>query len=251
MNPPRLKRTLRGTGLLVLALTSTLSLTVVGCGGTTDERDTPIGERLDRRRAEVMAQVLLRNHEATGASFQLAARAFDSAGTISLSGIVNWSDIQGRAVVSGASDELGEIIEVAWTAQFIGEYRPSLESVLQGLGNEPGTYLIRPVDQSRRLDQLLAIVSGLASTTADNPQLILQNPGAAFLRTDTLRGRTVDVVRYSERSIFWIDIETGQMLRFEGNDSSGRYPVIVDLLEWRSDPVELPAVTEIPDALRR
>lgn len=257
MNPtPRAHPVHRRAGVLASLITvaalATLTVGLGACSGDETTAPTTVAEqRLDRRRAEVMAQVLLRNHEATGARFQLAARSFDSDGTISLSGVVNWSDLHGRVLVSGVSDDLGEVTEMAWTSQLIGEYRPGLEAVLQGIGHQPGTYLIRPVDQSRRLDQLVAIVTGLASTTADNPQLILQNPGAAYLRSDTLRDRSVDVVRYSERSIFWIDTETGMMLRFEGSDSSGRFPVVVDIIEWQSDPVELPPVAEVPEALRR
>lgn len=223
------------------------------CGSADGEAETtaPTEERLDRQRAEVMAQVLFRNHEAGGAYFRVAARSFEGVGTITLDGVVDWTLTLGRATVAGVGDDLGEVSAVAWGPQVVAEYRPGLDGVLQGLGHQPGTFLGRDRDMTRRLDQLLAIVSGLASTTPDNPQLILQNPGAAFLRTDTLRGRTVDVMRYSERSVFWVDTETLHMMRFEGTDSSGRFPVVVDIIELLDEEFEMPPAIPIPDQLRR
>jgi hypothetical protein len=100
--------------------------------------------------------------------------------------------------------------------------------------------VVRPPDMNRRLDQVIAVIMGLASRRADNAALIAQEPGSAFLRDDTLRDVPVVVLRYGTRNIYWLDAATGDMLRFEGTNQQGNLPTLVDLLELGETSVELP-----------
>ena len=194
-----------------------------------------------------LAQALNQNHEAGGATFRVTAKDEVSGGTITLEGVVDWSRTQGRATVLGHTDERGPVVEVAWTADAVAELRPDLAAALLSRGESPDTFIVRPVDISRRpLDRLIAIVSGLATAQPDNAQLIIQNPGSGFVRSDTLRGVEVEVLRYGAQSIFWIDPTTGRLLRFEGTNSLGGAPIIVDVLELGRVPFELPVVTDLP-----
>jgi hypothetical protein len=197
--------------------------------------------------ASLLAEALFRNHEATGAKFSLVALDPGSGATLTLEGIIDWSGLQGRARVGGYGDEAGSVDEIAWTHDAVAELRPAQVEILASRGEPPGTFFLRAADpHSHPLDRLVAIVTGLATAQPENAQLILQNPGAAFLRDDVLRGRDVVVLRYSERSTYWIDASNGELARFEGRNSLGGSPVIVDILELGPRQVELPLVSVLP-----
>jgi len=197
--------------------------------------------------ASLLAEALFRNHEATGATFSLVSLDQGSGATLTLEGIIDWSGLRGRARVGGYADEAGVVDEIAWTHDAIAELRPAQIEILASRGESPGTFFLRAADpQFHPLDRLVAIVTGLATAQPENAQLILQNPGAAFLRDDVLSGRNVVVLRYSERSIYWIEASSGELVRFEGRNSLGGSPVIVDLLELGPHQVELPMVSVLP-----
>ncbi|MFN5602302.1 MAG: hypothetical protein ACK48T_09310, partial [Acidimicrobiaceae bacterium] len=106
--------------------------------------------------------------------------------------------------------------------------------------------LVRKPDAvKRRLDQILAIVTGLSSQTPDNAQLLLQMEGSAFIRTDELRNRQAIVLRYGKRTVFWLDKETKTLLRFEGNNSTNQYPVVVDFLDFGRKVVQGPQASSL------
>jgi len=202
---------------------------------------------LTPRQASLLAETLHRNHEATGAVFSLVALDATSGATLTLEGVVDWRGTQGRARVNGYTDADGPVVEISWTRDAVAELRPTQTELLASRGEPPGTFLLRRADpQAHPLDRLIAILTGLATLQPDNAQLILQNPGAGFLRDDALRGRDVAVMRYSERSVYWVDPASGELLRFEGRDSLGGSPVVVDLLELGPRVVELPEVSSLP-----
>jgi hypothetical protein len=123
--------------------------------------------------------------------------------------------------------------------------------ILNQLPGVRNPILARPPDSSRRrLDQLLAIVTGLVAKTPENSQLILQTEGSAFLRNDVLREKPVLVLRYGKRSIFWLDAESKSLMRFEGNDSSSQFPVVIDFLQLGPRTLSLPQgaqIVNLPD----
>jgi hypothetical protein len=90
------------------------------------------------------------------------------------------------------------------------------------------------------LDQVLAIITGLASEQAENAQLVLQKEGSAYLRHDVLRGKQVAVLRYGNQSIFWIDTETQKCLRFEGINQLGNQPIVIDFIQHGPQAIRLP-----------
>lgn len=165
--------------------------------------------------------------------------------TVVLDGAVDWTVGHGVARVSGLRDDDGEVTGVAWTRDGVAELRPDRMAEVAALGLDPlATHWLRGVDTtSRTLDRLSAIVLGLATERPDNAQLVLQKPDAGFLRRGELRGVEVEVLRYSDRTRLWIDPASGELLRFESNDSRGTAPIVVDLIERGPVRVELPPVT--------
>jgi len=210
-----------------------LTCALVACGRDTSAEPTP----LTRDQATVMAEVLFRNHEAGGADFTLATPAGPGGGTITLSGEVDWAGHRGHAVVdvSGASISPTEapLTEIWWDDEQVYERRPALDSIVASVGLAGTASIIRrPADtERRRVDQLVAIVFGLASEQPENAELIVQQTGSAFVRTDSLRGVDVDVLRYGERTVYWVNRDMGAMVRFEGSDESGRFPVVIDIID--------------------
>lgn len=68
-----------------------------------------------------------------------------------------------------------------------------------------------------------------------------------MVRADVLRERPVTLYRYGQRSVYWVDDETLMMLRFEGTDSSGSYPIIVDVLGVGERSITPPSEADVVD----
>ena len=212
---------------------------LASCSGTNGDASRP----LNRTEAETLAQVLYRNYEAKGAVFELSTRALSGSGTVTLSGMVNWENHSGVAVVNGYGAGDGVVEAIAWTANAIAEKRPAWADRL--MGKDPQSFFARPVAiDSQQLDRLVAVVVGLAGTQPENAQLILQNEGAQFVRTDTLRNTEAIVLRYSPKLLYWCDAQTGQMLRMEATDSTGTWPIVVDIV--KTGPQEIPLPPTVP-----
>jgi hypothetical protein len=233
--------------LRIVSVVIACTVLLAACGG-----EEKIAERpLTSDEASVLAEVLSRNYEAQGASFSLAAQATSAGGTVTLEGDVDWINHQGGARVTGGTPP-HPVTEVWWSKNVVAERRPSLDSeVFRVLPDAGSPLLARSPDiPRRRLDQLIAIVTGLASQTPENAQLILQTEGSAFIRTDELRGKQVLIFRYGQRTLYWLDEETKGLMRFEGTDSTSRFPVIVDFFDLGPKVLRVPQGVEMVDVAK-
>lgn len=224
-----------------------LLLSIAACGGNAVSQERP----LTSDEASFLAEVLSRNYEAGGASFRLSAPAGMEGGTITIEGDIDWVNHQGGARVLGGAKP-HPVAQVWWNQKTVGERRPTLDrEILTRFPEMKNPILARPPDTSkRRLDQLLAIITGLVSKTPENSQLILQTEGSAFVRKDVLRERGVLVVRYGKRTTFWLDEESKELLRFEGSDSTSQFPVVIDFFQLGQRNLSLPRdvqVVNLPD----
>lgn len=218
-------------GALLLATTATACAT---------EDARPTTERpLSFEEATALADLLYRNYEGGGGVFVVSTLTRPGGDQLTLSGEVDWVTHTGWADVTTTAQD-ATIVGVRWDATHVLERRPALDGLLAGLGYSDATLISRAPDTERRIDQVIAIVTGLAAEIRDNAQLIMQTEGSAFLRTDTLRGRPATVVRYGTRNIYWFDAETGDMLRLEATTKDGTLPTVVDILQH--GPVTLPDV---------
>jgi hypothetical protein len=235
---------MKARGLASVALAGVVvGVLVAGCAGAPDADDASAAP-LTLDQASRLAEVLSRNREVGGATFLVTALDAATGATVVMEGVVDWTLGHGVATVTGLRDADGEVTGVAWTRDGVAERRPDRMEELARLGLDPvATHWLRDIDPAvRTVDRLIGIVLGLATERPDNAQLLLQKPDAAYVRDDVLRGVPVEVLRYSDRTVVWIDPATGALLRFEGNDSRGAAPVIVDLLARGPVSVQLPAV---------
>jgi len=230
-----------------LVLGAILAATTVLSSACSDDAETVVGERaLTFEEASLMAEVLYRNHEGGGARFVVNTLTAPGGDQLTLQGEIDWTTHTGWAdVITSAVD--ASVTGVWWSDTSVLERRPSIDVLLAGIGHPGATLIARPVDLQRRLDQVMAIVTGLAAEQRDNAQLIMQTEGSAFVRNDTLRGRPVLVLRYGTRNLYWIDTETGDMLRLEATSREGGLPTLVDL-ERAEIEVPTPEASTVIDA---
>lgn len=215
---------------------------VAGCG--TD--DPPVTERpLTDAEASMLANALFDNHERGGAEFRLAIQVGDGA-SINLQGRIDWRAHVGYAQVSARGVETG-VREVYWSDDAVLEARDDLAPLLAQAGLAANPWIARDPDPvGRQLDQALALVTGLASEQRSNPQLVAQEPGSAFLRTDTVRDTDVVVLRYGELTTYWL-ADDGRMLRFESDNSTRTRPAVFDVLSFEEVAIEGPPVSQVTD----
>ena len=214
-----------------------MCLLAVGCGGPGNESG-PRPLTIDE--ATRLSAVTYNNHLQGTARFELFTVADVGGPQVTMRGLVDWASGSGQAAVTVAA-ETSTLVGVAWSSEYIAEWRPNLDQVLRERGVRTPAYVFRPAQPGRRLDDIIRIVAALASRSPDNQLLIRQTEGSSFLRDDDLRGETAEVLRYGERSIYWISKASGALLRFEGNAKSNRLPIVIDLYPTSGESVVLPA----------
>jgi hypothetical protein len=204
--------------LIVLSVTSTV---LVSCGDNSSDASQE-NRPLTVDEAGVLAQVLYNNYELGGADFVVTSLTEPGGPQVQLQGIIDWRNHIGQAFVKASLPD-AQLSEVYWQTSFAAERRPALDQILMGQGSSPEPFLVRAPNMNLRLDQMLAVVTGLAIQQPENAQLILQNPSTEFVR-----------------SLYWVAIDSGRLLRFEGNNEQGTLPIIVDL------PVAGPRTVDFP-----
>lgn len=239
--------TLRNTKT-AFAVAHAMSALLIGCGlmlSSCGGDETPKERSLTDDEVQLLSNVLYRNHTAGGIEFTLSSKRDAGGGTLTIQGAWSFTDQGGCARVDGGTPP-NPVTEVCWAGNAVAERRPSLDDDLAALGFGTATFIARPADfQRRRLDVLLKTVTSLGTEQPENAVLIRQKPDTAFIRTDTLRGIDVVVLRYGDRLLWWIDPTTGDLLRFEGRDSGGTTPVIIDVTAIGPMTIRGPADTAV------
>ncbi len=229
---------------MVSVLSSALLAICAGCVG--GDADQPQSSPLTDEQAGRLANVLFDNLDSKGATFQANARSADGS-TINLVGEIDWVDHRGHAGVTASGVEV-DLVEIFWSEAEVLERRPGLNAQLLDSENVDTDFIARPAAGSRALDRLLAIVTALAGPQRDNPLLIKQEPGSIYLRADELRGRNVDVMRYGEHNVYWIDRQTGFLLRLEDLGLQNGQPFVIDIISRGPQTIVGPAAAVVVPA---
>jgi hypothetical protein len=214
------------------------------CGGDDDAATTT---PLTDQQAERLASALFDNYDDGGSSFTMLSEVTTSGIRLALDGEIDWKAHVGHAFVQASgSDET--LTEVYWRDDMVLERRPSLNALVSAAGIGDYEFVARAPDiEGRELDRALATLTGLASPQRDNPLLIAQTDGSAHLRDDELGDVPVEVLRYGTRSVYWLALDDGRLVRFEANNQAGTRPVLIEIQDRGARTIEGPSPTAIVD----
>ncbi len=207
------------------------------CGGSAGKASE---RALTQDEASTLAQTSYLNLQNTGAVFQVNTVTAPGQATLQMLGMIDWQKHTAMARVSTGLPQ-STLTEFAWMSDIVGERRPTFDGQLAKYKAKAPYFIVRKPDMNRRLDQVAAVITGLASEQPENAQLILQKEGSAYLRDDSLRGKDVSVMRYGNRNVFWIEKSTGLLMRFEGSNESGSQQIVIDLMNHGKQKVGFPA----------
>ena len=219
-----------------IALGLVLTLGLAACAAPSGPR--PITEE----EADRLSEVLYTSFQDGGASFTFSSLSQDGT-TTEMRGDIDFARHAGLAEFASTGPD-AKLSGVAWYEDTVLEYIPSLVD-LAAQQDLPGfRWVARSVDtDTYRVDGQLAIIRALASDVQENPQLLRQN-GVTWLRDDTLNQVDVEVFQYGASTRFWVQKGTTRLLRFEGNNSDGNNPVIIDFSDPRPRTIALPTLEE-------
>lgn len=223
------------------------ALIVSACGSDEAEGPRPVTDDEAAR----MAETLFNDYDLGGADFELNGRLPDGT-TVRLAGEIDWRAHAGRADVRVSDGPDAAVTEVYWTEQVVIERIPTLAELAPQVGRAATELWARPpAVEQRHLDSMIQLLTSLAAEQRDNAVLIAQTPGTAWLRSDVAPGTDtpVDVLRYGDRTIYWLAEGGVTLLRFEGNNRDGNRPVVVDLSGHGGRDIELPDPTMVADSL--
>lgn len=189
--------------------------------------------------ASVLAQATFNNYDGGGATFEVNTVTEPNGAQLRLVGVIDWKSHTGAANV-WTPIESSTLKNVWWKDDGVLELRPNLNDIISSMSMVESPVLLRRPNKSKRLDQVLSIITGLASEQAENAQLVLQKTGSAYIRRDELRGQQVDVMRYGEQSIYWIATDSQQCLRFEAANKIGNQPIVIDFLQHGPQTIQIP-----------
>lgn len=207
---------------------------LAGCGDDPGDAE----RALDAEEAGLLAGALFENLQDEGAAFEVT---FEVSGTnVLFTGSIDWVNHAGTGQVAYGD---APPYDVVWTDDAVLERLPGLAERVRG-----ADWVVRRPDPSQyRLDTVISILVGLASTTPDNPVNLQQQDDVRFLKNDKVSGDDVLVMR-SGGVEFWID-DRGDVRRVDApirfTDDGAR----IDLHDRGAVDVELPARNDVVDVV--
>jgi hypothetical protein len=221
--------TRRALSLLAIAL----ALPVAACGDGADSAGTATtgtatttaaadasGTPLTNDQAQLLASAQFLNYRNKGAEFTMDFGVEGTGTAFTLKGQMDWDQLIGYGTLT---PEQGTPFEVWWRQDIVVQSAPDLATVLQAADQPPVFIGHKPNPLANPVDKAIAILLELGSKKRDNPLLVQQKKGSAYLGEETIRDTPALVLRYGEINRFWIDPETGLMLRFAGDSRSRPY----------------------------
>lgn len=225
--------------LPALAAIALAGAVLVGCGGSAPEA-TP----LTSAQARLLANAQYMNFRKKGAKYEMQVGVAGTPSHFTMTGQMNWAGLVGFGVVTrdGAAP-----VEVWWRTDVVVQSDPQLAMALRAAGRPPVYVSHTPNPQANPIDKACAILMHLGSRRRENPQLVRQQKGSAYLGDEDVRGTPTQILRYGEINRFWIDPGTGLMQRFVGDNAAGKAPQIVDLLSHAAQTIYAPPGTVVPE----
>lgn len=210
---------------------------LAGCGSSEPAATTTAERPLTAEQAQLLASAQFLNYRNKGAEFEMDFGVKGTPSHFTMKGQMNWDDLVGHGVIT--PDE-GPQIEVWWREDVVVQSDPQLAAVLQAADQQAVFVSHPPNPQANPIDKACAVMLHLGSKQRDNPLLVRQAEGSAYLGEATVRETATQILRYGEINRFWIDPETGLILRFAGNSKARKAPVVVDLLTHEAQTIYAP-----------
>lgn len=187
----------------VAVLTTIAALLAAGRSADDETPADPSATPLPIEQSVLLAETLVRNAAAGGASFVAVSQDRATDRKLSLEGAADWTRLWSRATLDGYGDGFGPVTEVAWSRDGVAERRPDQAELLEDRGEGPDTFFLRAADlQQSALDRPITLTVALSADQAEHAALLREQPAAALLRTDTLRDSEMLVMRFSARSVY-------------------------------------------------
>ncbi len=212
----------------------------MGLSGCSDRDEGATDRPLSSDEAAQLANIQYTNFQAKGATFELNTAFNQTGDRLSMRGEVDWVNHAGYARVLATGSEV-LVTDVIWRSDVIFERRPTLDGLIAAMGSPDAKFIQRPVDiRGRQVDRAISILIGLASTQPDNAVLIQQKADSSFMRMDSLRGKKVEVLRFSQNARYWVEQGTSVLRRFDANNVSGVAPIVIDFISFGEQNILMP-----------
>jgi hypothetical protein len=190
------------------------ALVAAGCSSSDGPDHAPAARDITQAEASVLADLLVRNHDAGGA--HLVATVPFGVATFRLTGDVDWANHVGRVTVHTEvrGKAAGPDRDVVWNPDVVFEEVPGLEERLAARGRPGVEWVARQLDpRASKLHLVLQLIDTTSSTQRDNPVLLMSN-GVRWLRRDRVGATRVDVYR-NQRTTYWVGRTDHRLHRLE------------------------------------
>jgi hypothetical protein len=236
--------------LAPLALSACLLSGVAACDSAskpTTPTSTTIKEvGLNPDRAAVLAGLLKRNFDASGATF-VATVPYGPAATFVLTGSIDYT--KGTASAILRSEVVGEPpveTKIFWTPEVVAEELEGLTEAMETRGRPGIKYLARAITQNSAQDIVLQFINKTGSNQAENPQLLLQGD-TAYQGLDNVAGVDVEVYRFKTTRYF-VRATDGVLMRIEAQIKVAEGTTVVEFSSHGPVTVTSPLRSEVIDA---
>lgn len=248
----------RAAGTLLI-----ITLAGAGCGrepgtrstaGTSDAANSAIssspasvvkGTPLTTAQALVLSRMLLNDHDAGGADVSVRAPA-GAMPAFEMRGTVDWLHHQGRVTVhfKGAASQPDEVL--VWSDANLFIAVPGLGDAMAAKGRPGITFASRPLQSgTTTLDQVIVLVSSLASDRAENP-ILLRQADTGYLGPGEIDGVQHERFRYGA-TVYWVE-PAERIGRVEATLRTTGSAVVIDLTDHGARQVGVPAADGVVPA---
>ena len=240
-----------------------ITLAGAGCGrepgtrstaGTSDAASSAIssspasvvkGTPLTTAQALVLSRMLLNDHDAGGADVSVRAPA-GAMPAFEMRGTVDWLHHQGRVTVhfKGAASQPDEVL--VWSDANLFIAVPGLGDAMAAKGRQGITFASRPLQSgTTTLDQVIVLVSSLASDRAENP-ILLRQADTGYLGPGEIDGVQHERFRYGA-TVYWVE-PAERIGRVEATLRTTGSAVVIDLTDHGARQVGVPAADGVVPA---
>lgn len=212
---------------------------VVSCSSN----DKPTAVRtVTSRQAQAFAQAAKNNYDDKNAHFVVTSASAKTQ-TFTAQGSVDWVNKFVSQDVRLNGEKNNGVIAVT-TPDTVFEKYEGLAEKEQAAGLTPRTWVTRVKNsEAYGMDKIAEIVSGVASSTQDNPVLVKQD-GAHFLGTKKIGGKVANAFRTKGGSITYYVTDDGVMVGLETQPNGFTQPITITFDRRGASPVTEPSADD-------